>query len=512
MSRRMTSSRSTRRPVPALRVKAQPLNARTLNYWSGRLPVPAYDRGLVTPGVVHVGVGGFHRAHQAMYHDRLMNQGTALDWGICGVGIMPADRAMRHALDTQDGLYTLVLKHSDGTYEPRVIGSIVEYLFAPDDPEAVIDKMAAPSTRIVSLTITEGGYNLSDITGEFDVTNPDVIHDLGPDTVPRTTFGLITEALRRRRKHGLAPFTVMSCDNLQGNGDLSRRVFTAFARLRDPELGDWIDREVRFPNSMVDRITPVTTDADRAEVRERFGIEDRWPVVCEPFSQWVLQDAFAAGRPPYEQAGVQVVADVEPYELMKLRLLNGSHQAMCYFAYLSGYRLVHQAAQDPLYRDFLLGYMDEEATPTLPPVPGVDLDEYKHTLIERFSNPHIRDTIARLCAQSSDRIPKWLLPVIRQQLAAGGEIRRCAAVVASWARYAEGVDEQGEPIEVVDRLAGQLTKLARRQRQDCDAFIANRDVFGDLAENKRFVTAYQSALASLHQLGAQATLESLVRR
>jgi mannitol 2-dehydrogenase len=493
-----------------LRSGPQPLNAGTLAYWSDRLPVPAYDRDLVTPGVVHFGVGGFHRAHQAMYHDRLMNQGTALDWGICGVGVMAEDRRMKEVLAAQDGLYTLVLKHSDGTYEPRVIGSIVEYLFAPDDPEAVIERMVAESTRIVSLTITEGGYNINDATGEFDVANPDVIHDLEPGAVPRTTFGLITEALRRRRKQGLAPFTVMSCDNLQDNGHLTRRVFTAFARLRELELGDWVEREVRFPNSMVDRITPVTTDADRAEVRERFGIEDQWPVVCEPFTQWVLQDAFTAGRPPYQAAGVQVVDDVEPYELMKLRLLNGSHQAMCYFAYLAGYRLVHEAAQDPLFRAFLLGYMDEEATPTLAPVPGVDLDEYKHTLIERFSNPEVRDTIARLCAQSSDRIPKWLLPVVRQQLATGGEIRRSAAVVASWARYAEGVDEAGEPIEVVDRLAGTLTQLARRQREDSDSFIANRDVFGDLADDKRFVTPYRSALASLHQRGARATLESLV--
>ncbi len=472
--------------------------------------MPSYDRSLVTPGVVHFGVGGFHRAHQAMYHDRVMNEGTALDWGICGVGVMPDDRGMQQVLDAQDGLYTLVLKHADGTYEPRVIGSIVEYLFAPDDPEVVIEKMAAPTTRIVSLTITEGGYNIHDATGEFDVANPDVIHDLEPNAVPRTTFGLITEALSRRRQNGLAPFTIMSCDNLPGNGHLTKRVFTTFARLRDAELGDWVEREVRFPNSMVDRITPVTTDADRAEVRERFGIEDRWPVVCEPFTQWVLEDDFTAGRPPYEQAGVQLVQQVEPYELMKLRLLNGSHQAMCYFAYLSGYRLVHEAAQDPLYQAFLLGYMDEEATPTLTPVPGVDLDGYKHTLIERFSNPYIRDTIARLCAQSSDRIPKWLLPVVRQQLAAGGEIRRSAAVVASWARYAEGVDEQGQPIEVVDRLAGTLTRLARRQREDCDAFIANRDVFGDLADDKRFVTAYRSALALLHASGARATLESLV--
>jgi len=472
--------------------------------------VPAYDRRWVTPGVVHVGVGGFHRAHQAMYHDRLLNQGGSPDWGICGVGVMAADEEMKEVLDAQDGLYTLVLKHSDGTYEPRVIGSIVEYLFAPDDPEAVIERMAAESTRIVSLTITEGGYNINDLTGEFDVANPDVVHDLQPGAAPRTTFGLITEALRRRRSLGLAPFTVMSCDNLQGNGHLTKRVFTDFARLRDTELGDWIESEVRFPNSMVDRITPVTTDADRAEIRERFGIDDRWPVVCEPFTQWVLEDSFTAGRPRYEDVGVQLVDQVEPYELMKLRLLNASHQAMCYFGYLAGYRLVHEAAQDPLFQAFLLGYMNEEASPTLPPVPGVDLDGYKHTLIERFSNPQVRDTIARLCAQSSDRIPKWLLPVVREQLATGGEIKRSAAVVASWARYAEGVDEQGEPIEVVDRLADSLMRLARRQREDPDAFIANRDVFGDLVDDKRFVTAYRSALASLHQRGARATLESLV--
>jgi len=302
----------------------------------------------------------------------------------------------------------------------------------------------------------------------------------------------------------------MSCDNLQGNGDLTRKVLTAFAGLRDPELGTWVEGEVGFPNSMVDRITPGTTDADRAAVLERFGIDDRWPVLCEPFTQWVLEDAFAAGRPPYENARVQLVDDVEPYELMKLRLLNASHQALCYFAYLAGYRLVHEAAQDPLLRSFLCGYMDEEGTPTLAPVPGVDLGEYKHTLIERFSNPEVRDTIARLCAESSDRIPKWLLPVIRHQLSTGGEIRRSAAVVASWARYAEGVDEQGRPIEVVDRLKDTLMAAARRQREDPDAFIDHAEVFGDLVDDDRFVGAYRSALRSLHERGARATLADLV--
>ena len=472
------------------------------------VPKPGYDRARVSTGVVHFGVGGFHRAHQAMYHDRLMNRGEALDWGICGVGVMPGDERMRDVLRAQDGLYTLIEKHPDGSRDARVIGSITEYLFAPEDPEAVIEKLADPATRIVSLTITEGGYNL-DGEGEFDAGDDAVAHDLEPDAVPKTVFGLVTEALRRRREREVGPLTVMSCDNLEGNGSLARAAFTAFARLRDAELGDWIEREVGFPNSMVDRITPATTDEDVAEAREDLGVDDRWPVVCEPFTQWVLEEAFSAGRPPYEDAGVQIVDDVEPYELMKLRLLNASHQAIAYFGHLCGYRLVHEAAQDPLFQDLLARYMDDEATPTLAPVPGVDLPEYKRTLIERFSNPEVRDTVARLCAESSDRIPKWLLPVVRRQLETGGEVTRSAAIVASWARYAEGVDEQGEPIEVVDRLADRLTANARRQREDPDAFIADREVFGDLAGDERFVAAYRSALRSLHERGARATLAAL---
>jgi mannitol 2-dehydrogenase len=302
----------------------------------------------------------------------------------------------------------------------------------------------------------------------------------------------------------------MSCDNLEGNGDLTRQALGAFARMRDADLAAWIEREVRCPNAMVDRITPQTTDAHRAEVRERFGVEDRWPVVCEPYTQWVLEDAFSSGRPSYEDVGVQVVEDVRPYELMKLRLLNASHQALCYFAHLCGYRLVHEAAQDPLFRAFLLGYMDEEATPTLAPVPGVDLAEYKQTLIERFSNPGVADTVARLCAHSSDRIPKWLLPVIRRQLETGGEIERSAAVVASWARYAEGVDEQGAPIEVVDQYKDRLMAAARRQREHPTAFVEDRELFGELAGEQRFVTAYLRALDLLHERGARATLEELV--
>jgi mannitol 2-dehydrogenase len=458
--------------------------------------------------VVHIGVGGFHRAHQALFHDRLLAAGER-EWAICGLGALPGDSRMRDALDAQDGLYTLV-ERAPGEEEARVIGSITDYVLAPDDPEAAIEKLAAEATRIVSLTVTEGGYNISDVTGEFDPDDEDVAHDLEEGATPRTTFGLVTEALARRRERGLGPFTVMSCDNLQGNGERAQYAFTTFARLRDPELGEWIEGHVTFPNSMVDRITPATTDADREAVRDRFGIDDRWPVVCEPFIQWVLEDAFCAGRPPYEDVGVQVVDDVEPYELMKLRLLNASHQALAYFGHLLGHEYVHDAARDEPLRAVVRAYMDEEATPTLPPVPGVDLDEYKTTLIERFSNPGVRDTIPRLCAESSDRIPKWLVPVIRRRLEDGGDVRLSAAVVASWARYAAGTDEQGEPIEVVDRLRDRVMENARRAQSDPDAFITDRDLFGDLAEHERFMEPYREALASLYERGARDTLSGLL--
>ncbi len=482
------------------------------NLGSLSIPVPSYDRSQVTAGIVHFGVGGFHRAHQAMYVDQLMEQGKALDWGICGVGVMSFDLKMKEAMHAQDCLYTLVEKAPDGSWEPRVIGSIVQYLYAPDDPEAVIEKMADPATRIVSLTVTEGGYNFHPVTGEFDDTNPAVQADLASGAVPATTFGLITEALVRRRSRGIEPFTVMSCDNIQGNGHMAQEVFTAFARLRDPELGEWVAGNVQFPNSMVDRITPVTTDEDRAQISERFAVEDAWPVVCEPFTQWALEDKFPSGRPPFENVGVQVVPDVVPYELMKLRLLNASHQALCYFGYLAGYRLVHEVAQDQLFANFLLDYMNREATPTLAPVPGIDLDAYKLQLIERFSNAAVRDTVARLCARSSERIPTWLVPVIRENLAAGRDVTLSAAVVASWARYAEGVDEQGEPIEIVDELADTVQRLAAQQRDDPLAFVKNRELFGDLAGEPDFTEPYLNALNSLHSKGSRATLEALATR
>lgn len=451
-----------------------------------KIPAPTYDRSQIGVGIAHFGVGGFHRSHQAMYLDRLLGDALARDFGICGVGVLPGDERMRDALRGQDHLYTLILEHPDGTREPRVIGSIVDYRYAPDDPESVIELLATPTTRIISLTITEGGYQ------------PPLC----------AVFGLVAEACNRRRQRGLPSPTIVSCDNIAGNGDGARRVFTSYAERVDPELAQWMREKTTFPNSMVDRITPVTTPDVLERLESEFGVTDAWPVIAEPFAMWVLEDHFADGRPPLDHAGVQLVDDVAPYEAMELRLLNAGHQGLCYFAYLAGYRLVHDAAQDPVIAQFLARYMNSEAMPTLQRIPG--LDEFRDGLLPRFTNAYIRDTVARLCAESSDRIPKWLLPVVRDNLRSGGAVRLSAAIVASWARYAEGVDEQGEPIEVVDRLADTLVPLARSQRGDPLAFLANRSVFGDLVDQERFREAYVWALDSLHRHGASATLRALI--
>ena len=475
------------------------------------VPVPTYARSSGSCGIVHIGVGAFHRAHQAMYLDRLLQAGTADGWGVCGVGLMPGDARMRDALRPQDGLYTLTLRHPDGHVETRVLGPIMDFHFAPDDPEAVIARMAAPETRIVSLTVTEGGYNHSRTTGEFDAEDPSVRADLANGAAPTTSFGFVVEALRRRREAGLPSFSVMSCDNVQGNGEVARASFTAFARLKDPGLADWIEQHSRFPSSMVDRITPATSPELLEDVERRTGLRDRSPVVAEPFTQWVLEDSFADGRPPFEEVGVQVVDDVEPYERMKLRLLNGSHQALAYFGHLLGHRQVHDAAGDEPLQRLVRRYMDTEAEPTLEPVPGVDLAGYKDTLVERFTNAHVADTVSRLCAESSDRIPTWVVPVIREQLTRGGPVDASAAVVASWTRYAEGTDEEGRPIGVVDRQAERLGDLARASRSEPLAFVQARDLFGDLAEDERFTRPYLWALDSLRSGGARATLEALAR-
>lgn len=485
------------------------LNESTLNTLAPTVSTPSYDRSAITPGIIHFGVGNFHRAHQAMYLDRLLAQGET-DWGICGVGVLPGDQAMRDALAAQDNLYTLVTNAPDGTQEARVIGSLREYLYAPDDPQAVLDRLADPATRIVSLTITEGGYSVNDATGEFDPQDPLTLGDLEPDSgLPSSVLGYITAGLARRRAEGTPPFTVMSCDNIQGNGHVARAVTLAFAERKDPELAAWIAENVAFPNSMVDRITPVTTDETRAAVQAAYGVEDRWPVWAESFTQWVLEDNFPNGRPPLEGVGVQMVDDVMPYELMKLRLLNASHQALAYPGALAGLEFVHEVCRDPVFADFLLDYMRLEGIPTLLPVPGIDLDAYSRELIARYRNEAVRDTLARLAFDGSERIPKFLLPVLREQLASGGDIRRCAFVLAAWSRFLEGRDELGNPTPISDRRAAELSAAARAEHEAPGSFLNYQPVFGDLGANQRLREAFIAYRAALIERGARTTVSSI---
>jgi mannitol 2-dehydrogenase len=486
------------------------LSASTLARLPETVTWPHYERSQVTAGIVHFGVGGFHRAHQALVLDRLMSAGEALDWGIVGVGLLPGDKKMGDVLRDQDFLYTLMEFDPSGGTQTRVIGSHIDYLYGPEDPEAVIALLASPEIRIVSMTITEGGYNYDQVTGEFMWTTPAVLADAEPSNDPTTVFGYLARALKRRFDHGIEPFTVMSCDNIQANGELAKKMVVEFTTRFDAALAAQIDQSVAFPSSMVDRITPVTTDEHRQLALELTGLEDQWPVGAESFFQWVVEDHFPAGRPAFEKADVQVVDDVVAYELMKLRLLNASHQALAYFGHLSGYQFVHEAMADPLITELLIRYMKDEAEPTLQPVPGIDLDEYQATLIARFGNPHVKDTVARLATDASNRIPKWLVPVMVDRVNNGGDVTMAAAVVASWSRYREGVDENGENILINDEAQEERLHAAVAEHDTPLAFVANRAFFGGLANQSAFTEPYRKTLEMLWSVGAQRTLLALV--
>lgn len=489
------------------------LRRTTLSELTPEVAVPSYEARAAAGGIVHFGVGGFHRAHQAMYLDELLRAGVE-GWGICGVGVRPEDRAMCDALETQDHLYTLVTVAPDGSSEARVVGSISDFLFAPDDPQVVLDRLVNPATRIVSLTVTEGGYSVDDATGAFAPTDSDVVEDLealggSGDAVPTSVLGFLVTALRARRDAGTTPFTIMSCDNIQGNGQVARTAVLGFAERLDPELAAWIGEEVSFPSSMVDRITPATTDAIRREIAEQYGVEDRWPVRAESFAQWVLEDDFTMGRPPFEDVGVQVVEDVEPYELMKLRLLNASHQALGHLGMLSlGPVQVHEACRDETLAGLLWDYWRTEAIPTLAEVPGIDLDEYCAQLISRFSSDAVGDTLERLVSDASDRIPKFLLPVVRARLAAGAKVSASVLVIAAWSLALEGTAETGEATSMPDRRSELLQRAVAAEQDSPGAFLDAEEVFGDLGSNERLRDEFVEARERLRHDGVHAVLES----
>lgn len=475
------------------------LNQENLPEIADRIPVPTFDRSIHKTGIVHIGVGGFHRAHQAVYTHQLQENHKASEWGICGVGLREGDQKIYDILKKQDFLYTLLVKHPDGKTEPQVIGSIIDFELGFDNPKPVLERMAHPDTKIVSLTITEGGYNFNPTTGEFDFGNPDIQHELEHPDNPMTVFGFLAASLRKRRDAELPPFTIMSCDNIEHNGDVARNMLLSFAKRQDAALGQWIEDEVRFPNSMVDRITPVTTPQDIADLEETYGIKDRWPVTCEPFIQWVVEDNFSNGRPELEKVGVQFVPDVKPYEKMKLRLLNAGHSVLGILGAIHGYRTINACMEDELFVRYLMAFMDKEATPVLDAVAGIDLGNYKDSLVERFANPNIRDSVSRICSESSAKLPKFLIPTLRENLDSGGSIRLAALVIAAWCYYSDkGVDKDGRPIEIIDAEEAELHRTAQQTKNDPLAFVKQESLFGDLAKNQRFKDVYAEMIQKIY--------------
>jgi mannitol 2-dehydrogenase len=478
------------------------LNSKNLPLIPGEASLPGYDRSILKTGIVHIGVGAFHRSHQAYFTDRLLQNPGNGDWGICGIGLLESDRKIIDWLVQQDGLYSVMITGPDGILTARVIGSVVECLYAPDDPEAVIEKMADPGIKVITLTITEGGYNFDSATGEFLINEPSVQTDLKNPGNPKTVFGYLTRALMRRKERGLSGLTIQSCDNIPQNGNVLNRMLLAYVKEAEPLLTDWIKKEIAFPNSMVDRITPVVTIRDKENLKAVFSIDDACPVVCEPYIQWVIEDNFANGRPSWETVGVKFVKDVAPYEKMKIRLHNAGHSLLGFLGTLSYCHTVDEAVSVPLIADFLRNFMDQDVTPVLGNAEGIDLAKYKDSLIGRFGNPYIKDNLSRICLESSAKIPKFVLPTIRENLESGGGIKYAAAIIASWCRYLELAGTPGHTYEVQDSMKDLLQKNALASaRQDPLAFIKTPTLFGDLAQSERFVSAYLSIIDGLRKFG-----------
>ncbi|HKH65107.1 MAG TPA: mannitol dehydrogenase family protein [Solirubrobacterales bacterium] len=443
--------------------------------------VPDYDRTALRPGIVHIGVGGFHRSHQAVYLDELAGAGISTGWGVLGVGVRSG--GSRGDLLRQNCLYSVLERAPDGD-RARVVGSLLDYLYVPQEPGRALAALTSSETKIVSLTVTGDGYG-------------------SEEPVPR----FLAEALRLRREAGVPPFTVLSCDNLPGNGATARQTVVAYARLRDEErFADWVETEVAFPATVVDRITPVTEAAHQEVLEREFGIRDRCPVVSEDFSQWIVEDDFCNERPPLEEVGVQFVPDVRPYELHKKRLLNGSHSAIGYLGHLSGHDRIDDALADPLLRGFLESLMDEVA-PLLPDVLGLDVDTYRATLLERFGNPRIGDRLQRLCGRGSTKMPAYLLPSLGEAVKEGLPHETLTLALAAWIRYLTGVDFAGKEIDVQDARWDELRPLARAAAADPRPLLEVRDIFGELADDQPFVERLTKAIRFLDARGPVAAVE-----
>jgi mannitol 2-dehydrogenase len=471
-----------------------------------KIAVPAYSRKDLKPSWVHIGLGHFHRAHQAAYLDELLNRGL-WDGGIFEINLIPDRTPLGADAEAQDYLYTLLTKSAAGEETVRVIGSILGYLNASEKKEAAIKRLASKETECITLTVTEKGYYYNVVKDELAWDQPPVAHDKSHPDKPETVIGCLAAALSLRSKTNKKPITIMSCDNVPSNGERLKKGVLSFCRELYPGLAEWVEEYVAFPGSMVDRITPGTTEEIIRSLEDNYGLADKWPVRCEDFRQWVLEDNFRSPVPPYGEAGVQLVKDVEPYELMKIRLLNGSHSALSYLAYLLGYREVAEAASDPLLRRFIRDLYMEEISATLPAVEGIDLRAYKDTLINRFSNKNIGDSILRLASDGSRKVPNSVLSPLREALNHGGKYRAVALALAGWARFLHGSDEEGREIPLEDFYAPALSEAAKKAPADPEGFLKAIGVHG-ISEKAMTELAgtFVNYLNQLFRLGTRKTL------
>ncbi len=466
--------------------------------------LPPYDRGRLTPGIVHIGLGNFHRAHMAVYLDDLFARGESLDWAILGAGVRPADARMRDALKAQDCLSTVIELDPAGKRARRV-GAMIDFIAVDPSNAPLIAAMSRPEIRIVSMTVTEGGYFIDPATGRFDPSAPEIAADGAAPDRPATAFGAIVAALRARRDAGVAPFTVLSCDNLPGNGDAARAATVGLACLSDPDLAGWIDAHATFPNGMVDRIAPATGPRERA-MAAAFGLDDPVPVTCEPFRQWALEDRFASGRPALEKVGVTFTSHVHAFETMKIRILNGGHAIIAYPGAIKGIGHVHDVMADKTIAAFLDRIETDEILPIVPPVPGQKLGDYKRLILRRFANPEIADTARRLCFDGSNRQPKFIIPSIRDNIASGVMPKGLILASALWCRYCYGIDQHGQAIAPNDPNWEVLTATAHDAKQNPARWIDMRAIYGDLADNREFVAAFAEALRFVWSQGVDAAM------
>ena len=471
-----------------------------------------YDRSNVKSGILHIGVGNFHRAHEAYYTDQLLRlDPSQSDWAITGAMLLPSDERLYNALNDQDGKYTLTVCGRDGKDEAYEIGSIKEVVWAGKEPEKVIGKIADPATKIVSMTITEGGYNIDKETGEFDLSNEAVRKDLANPSKPETVFGFVAEGLRKRMADGAGKVTILTCDNLQHNGNTAKKAFMGFIRAQDPALAEWAKENVTFPNSMVDRITPATRPEDVERLDKKNGTDDKAPVYCEDFIQWVVEDDFAAGRPKWEEVGVEFTDNVAPYENMKLSLLNASHSLLSYPSFLSGYRKVDEAMKDGRIRKFVRDFMDIDVTPYVPAPGNTDLEGYKQTLIERFSNSSVSDQVARLCFDGLSKFPVYLIPNVTKMVKEGKDLTRVTYLFAAYYDYLRfHTDDNGEKFEIAEPWMDATVEKALASGNPLDFLDIPAFAGAGLRESKAFTDLYLRFVKEIREKGAMATLETII--